>query len=198
VNSSVNHRKRSLLIRLTFVVILLGLALSLVEAVLWIVDPLPMSEFLEYRIDGHTRARPLPSQAVANRAGYKVPINRQGFRGPDYSFDKPKGMLRIEIFGGSAAFDFEASSEEKTWPGALQSKLAKALQMPVEVINLAVPGYDAFNCKINYLYAGRISPMWPSSTNLGTTWVATGNWKKNHTFALPPTRIAPCGKRSDV
>lgn len=149
--------------------------LGMIEVALRLFHPAPFPEFLQYEIDGHIRVRPIAGQAVTNRANYPVRINRHGFRGPDYSFTKPPGTLRILVFGGSAAFDFEASSEEKSWPGALQLKLAQQLKMPVEVINLAIPGFDSFNCKINYLYTGR--NFHPDAAILYETWNDMGQYR---------------------
>lgn len=149
--------------------------LGAIEIALRLFHPAPFPEFLQYEIDGHIRVRPIAGQSVTNRANYPVRINRHGFRGPDYAYTKPPGTLRILVFGGSAAFDFEASSEEKSWPGALQLKLAQQLKMPVEVINLAVPGFDSFNCKINYLYTGR--SFHPDAAILYETWNDMGQYR---------------------
>ncbi len=157
-----------------FRVILLFLFISLlfgltgIEIALRLFHPVPFPEFLQYEVDGHIRVRPVAGQTVTNRANYGVHINRHGYRGPNYTYEKPKGTFRVLVFGGSAAFDFEASSEEKSWPGALQLKLAKQLNMPVEVINLAVPGFDSFNSKTNYLYTGR--NFHPDAVILYETW----------------------------
>ncbi|MBI5765245.1 MAG: hypothetical protein HZA51_17150 [Planctomycetes bacterium] len=157
--------------------------LGAIEIALRLFHPAPFPEFLQYEIDGHIRVRPIAGQVVTNRANYPVRINRHGFRGPDYSYTKPPGTLRILVFGGSAAFDFEASSEEKSWPGALQLKLSQQLIMPVEVINLAVPGFDSFNCKINYLYTGR--NFHPDAAILYETWNDMGQYRD---VALAPYR----------
>lgn len=125
------------------------------EAALWMFAPIPFYEFIEYQPEGHIRAIPLPNQIIRNLKGYEIRINKYGFRGPDYAFEKTPGTLRIAVFGGSAGFCFRASGREKTWPGALERMLTDRLGIPVEVINLSVAGYDVFNSKINYLCFGR-------------------------------------------
>lgn len=148
-------RKRRLLLKLMLCGFALVFTFFLCDAALWVIAPVPFHQFFSYQPDGHIRARLVPNQVVDNGKGCQVRINRYGFRGPDYSLEKPPGTLRIEVFGGSAAFDFMTSSEEKTWAGALQKKLGERLKMPVEVINLGIAGFDSFNSKINYLYNGR-------------------------------------------
>jgi hypothetical protein len=131
------------------------LAIAICEALLWIIAPMPYHEWLVWEAEGHIRARPEPNQLIKTAAGYEVHINKYGFRGPDYEYEKKPGTLRIAVFGGSSTFGFNASGEEKTWPGALEFKLKRRLGMPVEVINLGLPGFSSFNSKINYLCFGR-------------------------------------------
>lgn len=145
--------------RLLFAGVAGGLALcfavGMVELGLWIFAPLSYHEWLEMIPDGNISYRMAPFQVVDNARGNQVRINRYGFRGPDYAYTKAPGTLRIEVFGGSSAFEYFSSSDEKTWPGALEKKLRERLKMPVEVINLALPGLDNFAGKINYLCNGR-------------------------------------------
>jgi hypothetical protein len=84
-----------------------------------------------------------------------VRINSLGFRGEDPAWEAAEGTLRILVLGGSSAFSYDASDDAHTWPSLLESQLADALGNPVEVINLALPGYDASNSKVNYLFTGR-------------------------------------------
>ncbi|MCG8403903.1 MAG: GDSL-type esterase/lipase family protein [Phycisphaerales bacterium] len=133
----------------------LVLLLLLVEAALWIFAPLTSNEKLAWIPDGHVRGIPEPNQTLRTAAGHQIQINRLGFRGPDYAWTPPPGTLRLVVFGGSAAFGLDARSEDDTWPRRLQDDLGTALKMPVEVINLGLPGYDASNSKIHYLFTGR-------------------------------------------
>lgn len=131
------------------------LCIALLEAGLWLFAPVKYHEWLAPVPDGHILGRMEPYQVVDNARGNLVRINKYGFRGPDYTFEKRPGVLRIEVFGGSSAFEYFSSSDEKTWPGALEKKLKERLNMEVEVINLALPGFTNFIGKINYLCNGR-------------------------------------------
>ena len=128
-------------------------AIGLSEAALWVVAPIPYDEWMIYENEGHIRYRALPNQVVKNRFGQDIQINKYGFRGPNYAFDKPAGTLRIAVLGESSAFCYN-SAEDKSWPGALRIKLERRLHMPVEVVNLALPGFDIFNSKVNYMAYG--------------------------------------------
>lgn len=146
---------RRLSLKLLLVVLPLIVAVVLFEAALWVFAPKPFGEWAIWESEGHIRGRLMPKQVIYTATGHELRVNRHGFRGPDYAFEKPPGTLRIEVFGGSAAFCFKAAGREKSWPGALELKLKKRLQMPVEVINLGLAGFTAFNSKINYLCFGR-------------------------------------------
>ncbi|MHC4065814.1 MAG: hypothetical protein ACYSUI_15135 [Planctomycetota bacterium] len=132
------------------------LALVLCEIFLWLAAPVRFHEWMIWEAEGHIRGRAMPNQVVRTATGHDLRINRHGFRGPDYEFEKAPGTLRLEVFGGSAAFCYKAAGRGKSWPGAVERKLGERLAMPVEVINLALPAYNVFNSKINYLCFGRV------------------------------------------
>jgi len=153
--ASPSRRRRRIVFGLTA---LFGVGLFLLgalEAALWLFAPLSFHEWLVWIPDGNILGRLQPNQTADNAGGNQVHINKYGFRGPDYTYRKAPGTLRIAVFGGSSAFEFLSSSDEKTWPGAVEKKLRDRLHMPVEVINLALPGMDNFQAKINYLCNGR-------------------------------------------
>lgn len=158
--------------RLSFRCLTLAAALAIstlvVEIFLWIIVPISYHEWMIWEPEGHIRARPMPNQLLYNAGGHLIRINQYGFRGPDYSYRKTPGTLRIEIFGGSAGFCFEASGRTASWPGALEQKLATRLDMPVEVINLSLPGFNVFNSKLNYLCFGRA--FQPDAVIVYHTW----------------------------
>ncbi|MFQ5490383.1 MAG: hypothetical protein ACE5GE_06640 [Phycisphaerae bacterium] len=170
--SSIPPQRHSRFRRLIFRCLALAGAVTipilLGEALLWFVAPIPYHEWMIWESEGHIRARPMPNQSLHNASGHLLHINKYGFRGPDYSYRKPPGTLRIEVFGGSAGFCFEASGRAASWPGALEQKLAKRLEMPVEVINLSLPGFDSFNSKFNYLCFGRA--FQPDAVIVYHTW----------------------------
>jgi GDSL-like Lipase/Acylhydrolase family len=149
------RRGKRWLLRLAMVAVGLGVAVLLTEAGLWMFAPIGYHEFMQWIPDGHIKGRGALNQVFQTADGYEVRINRLGFRGPDYTWMPAAGTLRVAAFGGSSTFCHEAHGEENTWPGRLQSYLSEALRMPVEVVNLGLPGFDASNSKINYLFTGR-------------------------------------------
>jgi lysophospholipase L1-like esterase len=85
------------------------------------------------------------------RPGYEIDggrihikINSLGFRGDEFSREKPPGTFRIVCLGASTTFNAESSSNEWTWPHRLQEKLRVAYPgRHIEVINAAVGGYTS-------------------------------------------------------
>jgi lysophospholipase L1-like esterase len=73
-----------------------------------------------------------------------VKINSLGFRGDEFTADKPPRTIRIVCLGASTTFSTEVSSNAATWPHRLQEKLQDAHpHVRFEVVNAAVPGYVA-------------------------------------------------------
>jgi len=85
------------------------------------------------------------------RPGYEVrgsnihiKINSLGFRGDEFTREKPARTVRIACLGASTTFGAEASSNHTTWPHRLQEKLQAAYpDVKIEVINASVGGYVA-------------------------------------------------------
>lgn len=85
------------------------------------------------------------------RPGYEVKgarihikINSLGFRGDEFTREKPARTVRIACLGASTTFCAESSSNATTWPHRLQEKLQAAYpDVKIEVINAAVGGYVA-------------------------------------------------------
>jgi lysophospholipase L1-like esterase len=89
-----------------------------------------------------------------------IKINSLGFRGDEFSRDKPANTFRIVCIGASTTFSSEASDNHKTWPHRLQEKLQAAYPaMKFEVINAAVAGYVAADNLKNLKY--RVLPLNP-------------------------------------
>lgn len=148
-------RRRLVAMRVLTPVIVVFLLLTVVEVFLQVAMPLPFSDYLYWISDGHIKARLDYPQEVINESGNPVQINALGFRGPNWSWRPPKGTLRLAVFGGSAAFCFQVSGDSHTWPAELERVLNEKSGRPVEVLNLALPGYDTSNSKVNYLFTGR-------------------------------------------
>ena len=80
----------------------------------------------------------------AKGARIHVKINSLGFRGNEFTREKPSNTIRIVAMGASTTFCAEVSSNERTWPHRLQEKLQAAYpSVRVEVINAAVAGYTS-------------------------------------------------------
>ena len=135
------------------------LMLGLVELVLTFATPLPHSRRLQWLPDGHVKARLDPDQSPINASGNPVEINELGFRGPMPSWQPAPGTLRVVTLGDSSTFCYDVTDHDHTWPHRLETALEERLEMPVEVINLGLPGYDTSTSKVNYLFTGRaLSP----------------------------------------
>ena len=70
-------------------------------------------------------------------------INRFHFRGPEIAPEKSKGVYRIILLGGSAAFDLWKKDHE-TWAVKLEHDLNGAIQDRIEILNAATPGYSSW------------------------------------------------------
>ena len=72
-------------------------------------------------------------------------INADGFRGPVQVRPKPPGRFRVVILGDSIAFGYGVE-EAAAFPRVLESELARrAPGSNVDVVNLGVGGYNAWN-----------------------------------------------------
>jgi len=78
--------------------------------------------------------------AKGNGWGTSISINRYGFRGAEYSVEKPSGTYRIAVLGDSITFGNNLPPD-KNYPAMLEKLFAKNNQH-VEVLNLALGGYD--------------------------------------------------------
>lgn len=77
-------------------------------------------------------------------------INSLGFRGKEFSHDKPKGTFRIVCMGGSTTFGLGEPDEEKTYPSLLEKKLSALYpRRQIEVINAGTPGWSSAESLIN-------------------------------------------------
>lgn len=93
--------------------------------------------FLFYR---HERLR---QALVRDQAYYRwAHVNSSGFRGRHVDVDKPDGVLRVMVVGGSTVFDSTVDGDDQAWPARLEHHLGCLVSgRKVEVINAGVPGY---------------------------------------------------------
>jgi len=72
-------------------------------------------------------------------------VGRDFFRGPEVSVEKPQGVYRIVVLGGSAAFDLQ-KLDGTTWAARLERTLGTLAGARVQVINAATPGFSTWQC----------------------------------------------------
>lgn len=88
------------------------------------------------------RHRAYAVQRYAN--GTAANSNSLGFRGPEITLEKPAGVVRVVLLGGSTTHGWFVSDDE-TIAAHLQRLLAeRAPERRFEVINAALDGYDSY------------------------------------------------------
>ena len=80
-------------------------------------------------------------ELIPNQSTSTVNINSLGFRGPEFSAEKPENTYRILLVGGSTMFGSGATSDSTTIPGFLQQIFDNnKFEVNIEVINAAISG----------------------------------------------------------
>lgn len=74
--------------------------------------------------------------------GAELRTNSLGYRGPDRALRKRPGTTRVVVLGDSHAFGFGVAYDEGL-AARLESDLSEGSRGRVEVLNFAVPGYNA-------------------------------------------------------
>ncbi|HXT71913.1 MAG TPA: SGNH/GDSL hydrolase family protein [Vicinamibacterales bacterium] len=87
---------------------------------------------------GYTYRRTFVSSAFG--AGLRT--NSLGFRGSDWTRERPANTVRIALIGDSHAFGFGVEFDQ-TWGELLRGRLAARLRRNVEVMNFGVNGYNS-------------------------------------------------------
>ena len=118
------------------------------EAYLQVVDPFYFCEredwaqYVAAIIDPETRG--LRKNTVATYLGKKTVISSQGWRSPVFEEEKPDGVYRILLLGGSVPYGWGVAQGEE-YPRVLEKMLNDAGRVPgkrIEVINTGVPGWS--------------------------------------------------------
>jgi lysophospholipase L1-like esterase len=142
-------RTRVVLFRVVVPLLAIAFVLGLFEIALRLVGFDPLGRALEGR-DYFLRASTRPGldyelvPGIRGHAwGADIAINSHGFRDRDYPVEKPRGVRRIAVIGDSIAFGNHMAASD-TFPEQLEALFAQRGR-PVEVLNLAVPGYDTQN-----------------------------------------------------
>jgi hypothetical protein len=76
--------------------------------------------------------------------GRRWNFNSLGFRGPEIALEKPPGVFRVVIYGGSAVFD-QDSTLDQDWPHRVERLLREQGSSSVQVINAGIPGHASFD-----------------------------------------------------
>ncbi len=96
-----------------------------------------------------------PGWRSAPTAEFETAHNQLGYRGPETSWRKPEGVLRILCLGGSSTYGHTPSTNEATWPARLQHHLSEARpDRAVEVVNCGASGWSTFESLINLAIRG--------------------------------------------
>lgn len=90
--------------------------------------------------------------------GVPISINSQGFRGKELSNRNGKPAFRVVVVGDSIAFG-QGVPEGETLAEQLTARLQSKFRLPVEAVNLGVPGYDT--CQEYWRFKERALPLKP-------------------------------------
>jgi lysophospholipase L1-like esterase len=160
------RRSRSLLKKVAFALICCAITLALLEAAVRIRAKLryggtsPLAGDAIYTRDKTLDLRVLTPGFSLSGSKVNLSINSLGFRGDEFSRQKPPDTVRIACVGASTTFCIEATSNETTWPARLQSLLqAQQPDVNIEVINAGVGGYLMDESLKNVQY--RVLPLQP-------------------------------------
>jgi len=94
-----------------------------------------------FQYDPEIRYVPIPNQHGWVDDGF-VNTNSLGFRGREIAVPKPKGRVRVVAVGDSVTFGFGVNDNETFCSQVEQLLKASTPGVDIEVLNLAVPGYD--------------------------------------------------------
>ena len=117
-----------------------------------------------------------------------VRINRDGFRGPDYSKDKPPGVVRIAVVGDSYAEAIQVA-EDKTFVAVAGRMLADCPALKgkrVEAMNFGVDGYGTAQELLTLRRR-----VWAYSPDIVALAIFVGNDIRNNSVALESNRCRP-------
>jgi len=142
-------RGRALLLRLGSIALGTALALAAVELGLRAARYDPIGEltggqhfFLRESTNPDLEYELVPG-ARGSAWDTEISINSHGFRDREYAVAKPEGVVRIAVLGDSIAFG-NGLPLEATFPKQLEARLRER-GARVEVLNMAVAGYDTPN-----------------------------------------------------
>jgi len=108
-----------------------------------------------------------PNQTIVLDTVRSLEINEHGYRGKSFSLEKPAGVVRIVVLGGSAAFD-QIVGRNQDWPHLIERDLKTRGYGNVQMVNAAVPGYASCDA-LGRLY-GQVWMLEPDYVLLYNAW----------------------------
>ena len=136
--------------------VVVGLVIIEASAYVWWLD-IQNCEFKENEIfenvdqevrqtlcEDHYSIRTSGYYLIPNQKTETISINSLGFRGPEFTADKPENTYRIFLVGGSTMFGSAASSDATTIPGYLQQLMNdETFDFNIQVINAGISGANS-------------------------------------------------------
>jgi len=87
----------------------------------------------------------LGDELIPNQESNSITINSLGFRGDEFSSEKPDDVYRIFMLGGSTMFGHGATSDQTTIPGYVQQFFQNhGDEFKIEIINGGIQGADSY------------------------------------------------------
>lgn len=153
--------------KLMLAVIVIAVTLLVAEGLIRLLRPLP--PFSSFRYEGAVFARSvLARQALVARDGdVTYPVNSHGYRGKEFEFEKPAGVVRVIVYGGSSVFDL-AAPDHGDWPALVETILHSNGLAQVEVINAGIPGHATFDAFGRFYAEGHL--LRPDYVVLYSAW----------------------------
>lgn len=126
------------------------------------VDERPIKVYLESPHGRYSKYQPRSARGMklADGETYRIEHNNFGFRGPDFSREKPEGVVRVIALGASSTFGY-LDRDDETYPYLLE-RLLEARRAArscggarrFEVLNLGIPHLDSSNVYALFMAEG--------------------------------------------
>lgn len=143
---------RAVLARATLVIVSTAIAVKGADLFVGWYDPAGISHFthknrhdsyiLQHETVAATWGLAVPAAGRQIHAGVHYRINDLGFRGHDYTREKPDGVFRILLLGDSVTYGWGVEREERFSDIIEQELDQRDPNRSFEILNIAVPGYE--------------------------------------------------------
>jgi hypothetical protein len=186
-----------LFVRLAAIVAGIGIAFALAEIIVRLAGLAPTSLYT-YDSDLGWTLKPNTEGWQTQEGNACVRVNRDGFRGPDYSLAKPPGTLRIAVLGDSFT-EAQQVAENQTFCEVAQARIQALMPLDVaatdgatshfaraEVLNFGCDGYGTAQELI--MLRDRV---WRYAPDVVVLAVFTGNDIRNNSVVLEGDKCRP-------